>query len=218
MRGTICLVRKARVCCGQQRTALQLTVWRASLEYCWCQWPRGLRLRSSAARLLRLWVRIPPGAWLFFCCECCVLSGRSLCDGLITRPEESYRIWCVVVCDQETSKTRRLKPATGLWKYNQKGCNARKTNKTILLIYLLLNRFPWPPLSMIFEWRLSRVEFRWIDLRRQYASPIYSTEIVPFLISNFRRVLNVVCFLLGDSPAFEFYMPTFRNTLSVSSS
>jgi len=33
------------------------------------------------------------------------------------------------------------------------------------------------------------------------------------LISNFRRVLNVVCFLLGDSPASEFYMPTFRNTV-----
>jgi hypothetical protein len=65
---------------------------------------------------------------------------------------------------------------------------------------------------MVFEWRLSRVEFRGIDIRRQYASPIYSTEIVPFLISNFRRVLNVVCFLLGDSPASEFYMPTFRNT------
>jgi len=31
------------------------------------------------------------------------------------------------------------------------------------------------------------------------------------LISNFRRVLNVVCFLLGDSPASEIYMPTFRN-------
>jgi hypothetical protein len=36
-----------------------------------------------------------------------------------------------------------------------------------------------------------------------------------FLISNFRRVLNVVCFLLGNSPASECYMPTFRNTLSV---
>ena len=35
-----------------------------------------------------------------------------------------------------------------------------------------------------------------------------------FLISNFRRVLNVVCLLLGNSPASEFYMPTFRNTLS----
>jgi hypothetical protein len=26
------------------------------------------------------------------CCECCVLSGRGLCGGLITRPEESYRV------------------------------------------------------------------------------------------------------------------------------
>jgi hypothetical protein len=34
-----------------------------------------------------------------------------------------------------------------------------------------------------------------------------------FLISNFRPVLNVVCFLLGNSLASEFYMPTFRNTL-----
>ena len=29
---------------------------------CRSQWPRGLRRRSAAARLLRLWVRIPPGA------------------------------------------------------------------------------------------------------------------------------------------------------------
>jgi hypothetical protein len=46
---------------------------------------------------------------MFVCCECCVLSGRGLCDELITRPEESYRLWRVVVCDQESSKTRRLK-------------------------------------------------------------------------------------------------------------
>ena len=37
------------------------------------------------------------------CCECCVLSDRGLCEGLITRPEESYRLWCVV-CDLETTK------------------------------------------------------------------------------------------------------------------
>jgi hypothetical protein len=30
---------------------------------------------------------------------CCVLAGRGLCDELITRPEESYRLWRVVVCD-----------------------------------------------------------------------------------------------------------------------
>ena len=33
-----------------------------------------------------------------------MLSGRGLCDELITRPEESYRLWCVVVCDLETSR------------------------------------------------------------------------------------------------------------------
>jgi len=32
------------------------------------------------------------------------LSGRGLCDELITRPEESYRLWYVVVCDLETSR------------------------------------------------------------------------------------------------------------------
>jgi len=30
--------------------------------------------------------------------------------------------------------------------------------------------------------------------------------------------MNVVCFLLGNSPASEFYMPTFKNILSVLSS
>jgi hypothetical protein len=35
---------------------------------------------------------------MYLCCECCVLSDRSLCDGPIPRPEESYRV-CVCVCD-----------------------------------------------------------------------------------------------------------------------
>jgi len=64
-------------------------------------------------RLLRSWVRIPPGAWMFVCFECCVLSGRGLCHELITRPEESYRLWCVVVCDLETSRMRRPWSALG---------------------------------------------------------------------------------------------------------
>jgi hypothetical protein len=34
---------------------------------------------------------------------CCKLSGRGLCDESITRPEESYQLWRVVVCDKETS-------------------------------------------------------------------------------------------------------------------
>ena len=60
--------------------------------------------RPQAAHLLRSWVRIPPGAWIFVSCECRVLSGRGLCDELITRPEESYRLCCVIMCDLETSR------------------------------------------------------------------------------------------------------------------
>jgi hypothetical protein len=45
---------------------------------------------------------------MFVCCVCCALSGRGLCDELITRSKESYRQWRFVVCDQETSWTRRL--------------------------------------------------------------------------------------------------------------
>ena len=51
------------------------------------QWPRPLRRRSVAARLLRVWVRIPPGAWVFVCCECSVLSGR----GSLRRADHSSR-------------------------------------------------------------------------------------------------------------------------------
>jgi len=40
----------------------------------------------------------------YSCCECRVLSGRGPCDELITRPEESYRLCCVDVCDLETSR------------------------------------------------------------------------------------------------------------------
>jgi hypothetical protein len=47
------------------------------------------------------------GARMFVSCECCVLWGRGLCDELITRPEESCRLWCVVVCDLETLRMKR---------------------------------------------------------------------------------------------------------------
>jgi hypothetical protein len=49
---------------------------------CRTQWPRGLRRRSTAARLLRSWVRIPPEARMFVYCG---LSGTGLCDEPITR-------------------------------------------------------------------------------------------------------------------------------------
>ena len=36
------------------------------------------------------------------CCACCVLSGGGLCDGPITRPKESYRVWCVLSVIEES--------------------------------------------------------------------------------------------------------------------
>jgi hypothetical protein len=42
---------------------------------------------------------------MFVSCTAFVLSGRGLCDGPIPRPEESYRLWCVVECNQVKIET-----------------------------------------------------------------------------------------------------------------
>jgi len=45
---------------------------------------------------------------MFACCGLCVLSGRGLCDELITRPEESYgclSVVSVVCCQVEVCGT-----------------------------------------------------------------------------------------------------------------
>jgi hypothetical protein len=47
------------------------------------------------------------------CCVCYVLSGRGLCDQLITRAEESYRLWRVV-CVHETSCDEEVIAHAGL--------------------------------------------------------------------------------------------------------
>jgi hypothetical protein len=57
-------------------------------------WPRGLRRRPAAARLLGLRVRVPTGHECLSLVSVVCCTGRGLCDELITRPEESYRLWC----------------------------------------------------------------------------------------------------------------------------
>jgi hypothetical protein len=47
------------------------------------------------------------------CCECCVFSGRGLCVGLIARPEDPFRVWCVSECGREASTVRRPWPTGG---------------------------------------------------------------------------------------------------------
>jgi hypothetical protein len=110
------------------------------------QWPRGIRRGSTAARLVRLWVRITPGEWMFVCWEWCV-SGWSLVQGsptesgvcyqvrradhssrgvllnvvciiryveLITRPEVSYREWCVLSGTSSWSLVQRGPTESGV--------------------------------------------------------------------------------------------------------
>jgi hypothetical protein len=70
---------------------------------CRCQWPRGLRRRSAAARLLELPFRVPPGTWMsvvsVLCCQEEVSAkGRSLVQRV---PTESVCVCvCVIECDQ----------------------------------------------------------------------------------------------------------------------
>jgi hypothetical protein len=135
---------------------------------CRSQWPRSLRRRSSATRLLRLWFPIPPGAWMFVCCECCVLSDRGLSDGLITRPEESYRLWRVVVWSRNL-ETRRLKPATGLCKIQPRWVvmPEKQTDKQTFvgwcINYILLNYFFGWSINYKNMHGMSNVE-SWIDV------------------------------------------------------
>jgi hypothetical protein len=64
------------------------------------QWPRGLRRRFAAAWLL--------GSWVVLSCV-----GRGLCDGLITRLEESYRM-CLSVCVVKKPQKDKAKARFGL--------------------------------------------------------------------------------------------------------
>ena len=58
-----------------------------------------------------------------------MLSGRVLCDELITRPEESYRLWRVVVCDLETSKEEAKIPLKGCEYKPTLSCDAERKGK-----------------------------------------------------------------------------------------
>ena len=135
---------------------------------CRSPWPRVLRSRSAAARLLRSWVRIPSEAWISVCCECRVLSGRGLCDALITRPEESYRLWRVVVCDLETGHGPRWTAAPQGKKYGEFTLIKR------LWVWMAREIFRWKdsveggkPLGRLVTVRLMELYKEWGVLQQQ---------------------------------------------------
>ena len=61
--------------------------------------------------------------------ECCVLSGRGLCDGLITRPEESYWLWC----DLENLVNEEALAHWGLLRQRERNKNTHQVQKSTLL-------------------------------------------------------------------------------------
>jgi len=103
-----------------------------------------------------------PTGGMNVCRECYVLSGRGLCNELITRPEESYRLWCVVVCDLETSWMRRPWPTGGC-------CAKNKQNKQTnyyYYCYCLLKKDGGPRDSNIKIESKTRIDLR--DLRNRW--------------------------------------------------
>jgi len=90
------------------------------------QWPSSLSFGSVAAVLLGLRDQIPPGAWMFFSYICCVLLVRGPCEELITRPEASYRLWCVVLSDLETWRMLNPWPALGPQRHRKTKIESRE--------------------------------------------------------------------------------------------
>jgi hypothetical protein len=78
-------------------------------------WQCSLRPGFVPTCLLGLQVQTQMEALTSVSCGCCVLSGRGLCVRLITRLEESYRVWCLNECDREASIIRRPWPTKGCW-------------------------------------------------------------------------------------------------------
>ena len=88
-----------------------------SSHICRSQQPRGLRRRFTASRLLRSWVRIPPGAWMFVVSVVCCHVQVSATDwSLVQRnPTDCGASLCVI----KKSRTREgYSPARGLQNTN----------------------------------------------------------------------------------------------------
>jgi hypothetical protein len=79
----------------------------------------------------------PAGAWMSVSCECCVLSGRGLCDGLIPRPESPTECGVSKSVIAKPRQLRRPRPPRGCRAIEKKiiqskEYNGRKFQSTVL--------------------------------------------------------------------------------------
>ena len=141
------------------------------------QWPRGLRRRSAAARPLKFWVRIPPGSRISVCCGCCVLSARDLYDELITRPEESYRLWCVVVWSRNPVSEEALAQGRVLLKRKEKNYRCRSFVKFGCLH---------------FQGSLSWFSEKWLYIQKYNETGLQKSQVNPHFKCNLYKHFNLI--------------------------
>ena len=91
--------------------------WVSNVQSCRSQWPRSLRRTSTAARLPRLWFRIPPVAWMsVVTVMCCQVEVSATSWSLVQRsPTDCGASLCVL----ETSCMSRPWPTGGLSRQTQ---------------------------------------------------------------------------------------------------
>ena len=95
------------------------------------QWPSGLRLDLWTIACWDCRFESHWGHGCFSVVWCC------LCDGPIPFAEQSYQLWCVSLCDLETTRMRRRWAALGY-------C-ARRKFKTFIILAFNTVRWKWLP-------------------------------------------------------------------------
>jgi len=126
------------------------------------QWPCGLRRRFAAARLLKSWVRIPPGAWMFVCCD-------HLSRGVLP----------TVVCCLETSRMRMPWPALG-HSTTKKKCSV-KNSRTVWYLAVVIDLFYW----YIAYWEFgNRYLFCCRDLNKMMQETVWSKQVTLYSVQT----------------------------------
>jgi hypothetical protein len=130
---------------------------------------------------------------------CCVLSGRSICDELITRPDESYRLWRVGVCDLETSLYEEAIAIAGL--------QSQRDKQTMQLLIARIYFVCACREIRMFAWQIWLILHRTHNLMHRQYKIIYTDA--PISSSYFRFLSNPVsllCFFVRkpSNPSLHF--------------
>ena len=163
-------------------------------------------------------------AWMSCLLKVLVLSGRGLCDGPITRPEESYRVSCV--CDSEVSTMRRPWPTRGcrtMRKKNPTPAYAFMTCTPSPLPYdhitlatnssLLWSRIGWGRVKTVMRWtsgcRWEEVVGEWTKLPKAEIHNQYPAQNIIGVMTQSSGSQSVHCGFEGTATIYQGFVDTF---------